>query len=283
MEDKKKLKRKTTSRAKNPKKDQNTIMENIRRIPRPTGVSLLSREYRRTNDTTTLSNLQNKIIGEYIHGGFKVCGNVVNIQGLALYLGMGIGDLMKKVHQQIQMVSGLADGKRLEEMASALIFTSFSNSLQARHIALAQTELLLRAQGDTYVPFVSSTVNHSITNLMAADKSMMQLYSTLKGNNGNQINIHNNASLVQNNQYLTTDQAVKIITDKGHTGLLRRPEMKEQIYLANQIESQPEVIATKQANFLEDRIPTLKTQTTPSITHIDRNELDGDILDGDDL
>jgi len=176
------------------------------------------------------------------------------------------------------LVSGLADGKKVEEMASALLFMSFSGALEARHMALDQAEILIRGQKGKFKPFHTMAANGAITNLLAADRNMVSLYSAIMGKNGTNINISNN-NLVQNNEYLTPEEAVKILNQKDHHGLLRKPDLKIQIGEANQIQGQPEVIATKQTGFKPESIPNLTK--LPSVSHIERNELDGDIMDGD--
>lgn len=286
MKDNKKKTKTTRSKKKLssslPKQDNN-IISNIR-IPRPIGVTLLARQYRKDNNTNTLSNLHNKIIGQYIQSGFKVCGFDLTVSQLADYLNMSLKDLMKKVHQQIQLISGLSDGKRMEELASAVIFMGFNGHLQARHIAHNQAVMLLNAQDNKYVPFLTGAANGAIANLLNADKNMINLYNALTGKGGNNINI-NNQNLVQNNEYLTTSEAVRILSEKGNNGLLRKPEMKAELAQAYQNLEMPEVIATKQQGYTKDpmpMIPTLSVQL-PNMTHIDRNEIDGDLGIGSGL
>lgn len=276
---------KTRITKKNPKvAPQSTINNNnINRVPRPTGTTILSRQYRATKDSTTLSNLYNKIIGEYVQSGFRVCGNVLSVQGLADYLNMPIGTLLKKVHQQIQMMTGIMEPGKVQEMASAVLFMSFSGHLEARHIALNQYKQLAGSQGDGYQAFISSEVNRSIANLLNADKNMLALYNTMLGRvpGGININNQNNNSLVENNNYLTTEVAVQILNEKQPVGLLKNEGLKAQLYEANQILECPEVIATKTGE-VEQSVPNLKSLTSRA-THEERNELDGDILDPSEL
>jgi hypothetical protein len=145
---------------------------------------------------------------------------------------------------------------------------------------------MLQAQGGSYAPFISQTANSAIKNWLDAEKGMVGLLGTLLPKSGTNINIqNNNQGLVQNNEYLTTHQAIKILTERGTGGLLRKPDLKNQLHLniANQNPDLPEVIATKQQGFQNERVPILGHTTPQVVSHEDRNELDGDILDGVDL
>lgn len=255
----------------------------ILRIPRPIGITLLARSYNKSNDTNLLSTLYNKIIGQYIQSGFQVNGVSMNMSQLALYLGLPLQNLMKKVHQQIQVFGQLGEGKNLETMGSALKVCLFNGALEARQIANQQVTLMMKAQDGKYVPFVSTTVNGAIGNLFKADINLQGVYNTLFKEANTSININNNPTT--NNAFLTPEKAVQILIDKGNNGLIKKPEMVEALRIEKALQDPhlPEVVATRQQGFQADSIPTLKPITNTIAIHAERNEVDGDILDGDEI
>jgi hypothetical protein len=176
-------------------------------------------------------------------------------------------------------------GKDLEVIGGAMRVGLFNNGLEARCLIMDQAVRLLAAQGDTYQPFISMTVNNALQNVLKADTNLQNLYGLLFGDKGTNIQINNHNNPTTNNQYLTPEKAVTILIDKGNNGLIRNEDMKASLKLqiGTSDPDLPEVIATKQIGFQNDSIPTLKAQNFNAINHDNRNEVDGDIMDADEI
>ena len=126
------------------------------------------------------------------------------------------------------------------------MFQAINNSLADRGRAELQYEAMYRAQADEdgnigYKPFVSGTVNIALTNMMAANKGMLDVASKL---------VPNPTIAIQNNydrdhregttiQHIGTEEAIKLIQAGQSEGTV--PSSEEDVFLANGIEETPDV------------------------------------------
>lgn len=83
----------------------------------------------------------------------------------------------------------------------------------------SQVELLLASQGGEYQPFISSAVNQALANNTASLNPILAILKQLTEKTQTNIFIDNSKkeSLIQNNQYLTTDTALKLIASNAES------------------------------------------------------------------
>lgn len=222
------------------------------RIPRPSGLTLSIRK------TQSLPPKQRKIatkeiyktiIRNYIQQGLTINGQVLSINQLGIYLNLTYKQVMIYVGRVTNELAGLLDPNQLQANYRALLFQAINNSLADRGRAELQFEAMYRAQADKdgnigYKPFVSGTVNIALTNLLAANKGMMDVASKL---------VPNPTIAIQNNydrdhregttiQHIGTEEAIKLIQAGQSEGAV--PSSNEDIYLAHEIEETPDVRVT---------------------------------------
>lgn len=256
-------------------------MKEIIRIPRPLGTTLFNKNLNKNKQD--IRELQRYIIKRYLEDSMRINNEPMSIEQLSLYLNMDKMTLMRELTRSMSTFSGLlGKGDNMEQVARALLNTTISWSLSDRHTTIAQVEALKASQGNSYKPFVSSTLNQAIANQLSQTRAFFDIAKSLitpqKGsvivNQNNQNNIN------ETHTYVGPNEAVKLIDENRTKDLLQDPDQQHNLYLNHHIKGLPEVVATKQQYNPEGSFiipPKLK-----SIDHHEnRREDDGPIEEAD--
>lgn len=238
-------------------------MNKIKRIPRNLGLTITLKEYHKLGSQIRFlksqSPTQNKknrmeirelkikrieiirrvrkdIIKEWINNNQTYNNIHYNTTTIAKYLNMNEDIVMKYMWDTLKRQGKVLGMMGNEESSRALGPQILKKILEGSAISAHQVSLLLNSQGDTYKPFLSSTVNQAITNLNSSHTPLLKLFElmTPKGTTLVQNNITNHPESPA--QYLTTETAIKLI-NKSLPSMLEAPEMADEA-----IKSLPESI-----------------------------------------
>lgn len=228
-------------------------MPKIRRIPRRAGLTQKVKTIHSTQNKNKKERLKEglrrELLKKYIEEGYSMNGVTMSVSDMAFFLGVSERLVIREVSRALQSLGNLVEGDGLDEAYRALLAMTIQGTLADRGLVLNQANNLIRAQGNSYVPFLTSAVNSSLKNLMDSSKQMGELVKLLNPNPSVVINNNQNAGT---HQYLTTSEAIKMV-DKRSPGLLLDPQAQEELGSRHLGPGIPEITATKQQGFrLED-------------------------------
>lgn len=261
------------------------------RYPRPSGLTLLAKSLQKASTEKESNRLKGdilkKTVSSYVNNGFTFMGKSTNINDIAFFLQVSPNRVMKEISRYSKTLASIADPKQTQETLQAMVGLLLQNAMNDRGKVQKQADMIVAAQKGKYKPFVSKEANAALKNLMESNKPLIELIKLLQGPGGTYIqnNVNNSdptgAEEVQ--EAITIDSAVALINEKKPGSLLEKPKDQEELLLKEFVEDTPEVVATKQKNFeLQGQFATNKKPIKPKVkaVHEERNEVDGDIVDG---
>lgn len=247
---KKKKKKPTTSVAK--RRNDGQI-----RVPRTAGTTMLCKEIHNTTQnkekTRLKKSLQENILNRYIQDGFRLNGQTVDITYLAQYLGVPVTRVVKGITKHQVQLAGLTSPENIENTYRALIASTIGGALLDRGRVLEQVDTLKRAQGDSYVPFLSSALNNALKMAVDTHKPIIDLLRQLSPTpttlvqNTTQVAIDG-----QVEKYIGPNEAIQMIDGHREEGvnLLTDPEAQQDLHTIHlDGVDMPEVVATRQQGF----------------------------------
>lgn len=267
---------------KQPKKHE--LKDNKPRIERPLGLTSIMKRYNTEEDKRTrekiLDKAQQHILSIYMQQGMVLNGETINLDQLALYLRLDKRKIIERISIQADSLMGKEDSGQL---GRALISMAILNSLADRGLIHQQALNLKQAQGEAYVPFLTSAYNDSLKNLLASNKPLIEIIKALNPTTpqGTSINIHNQnqqANSVPAGKAIGANEAVQLIAAEREGQTLLDSDV-DKLKLLNQYvtgHDLPEVIATKQQGTFQE-VSNLYVPTKKKKVHIDRNEQDAEI------
>jgi len=258
------------------------------RVPRTAGLTMAMKAYHVEDDQKQREKLykriQERILHRYIEDGYQVNGKVISITELADFVDMPVGRVIKATTKVVRSMTAIGDGEDgLQDTYRALLAMTVQGALADRGTALNQVQVLKREQGDRYVPFLTSALNGAIKNQMDSLKPIADLVKTLTPSDPTTV-INNNNQQANNQNYIGTNEAVKMIDAQREQPLLESGTQQEALgaqYLEGDV---PEIVATKQRgwNLKSEAIslePKKRKKGKGPGTHEGRREDDGEIID----
>lgn len=197
-----------------------------RRIPRPLGTTYqsiqLNQEKEETKKRTYLKQIQRRMIEQYVANGLRLNGQQIPIAQFASFLKLTTIELIKAMNEEMNKVSKFFDSDEGRQLARVAFLGAIFEAQETMAISKSQTQLLLASQGQEYVPFLSSSVNQAIANQITAQKPMLELIKLLLDGGSKETNIliQNTQNNQSNNQFITPDMAVKMLTEHSVKSLL---------------------------------------------------------------
>ena len=219
-------------------------METTIRIPRPYGLTTLTKQFQISRNPDVLKRTQTLMIQQWVSQGGFICGKPYSLAQLALFIGLPL--------QQVQLVlsegflsSPLWDRGISQEVASNLVGTAISWALEDRIDASGQVAILKNAQGTKYKPYVTAELTKAMQHKASVTASMVQVIKSFTVA-PSQVNIFNNQgdASVQNNT-ITMEDALAIVQEEMKALPVAEMAMK---CLEGDVdfEELPEVVATRQ-------------------------------------
>lgn len=223
------------------------------RIPRPSGITQMLHEYHATGDSNTLYNAQRILIQQWTLNNGLICGRSFSPDKLAEFIKCDPGRIREHIKENMMMGSKLWDKNAQEEMMNALIGQQLAWAMEDRMDASQQVDILKRAQGGKYAPFITSELNKALTIKQSSGGALNQIFRTLSG--GGSVNIFNNITQATQVQNVTMEDALRLIKEENDKlPAAKDTEQlfpKETAYLEAHydLEEMPEVNAMKQQGF----------------------------------
>ncbi len=204
-----------------------------KRYPRPLGSTMAIKEYLTEPNKEKRNNLLTKIHRIYMDdwinkGGYNQATNtLMPLTELSEQLDITEDELMGILVRRLGKFHDLFDNTQkalVNKIASGAIFNGLFLNLESRAIAMSQAQLLIGAQKGKYVPFLSKEANGAISNLINANKGIVDVAKLLSdlASKG----MASDMGSGDPTAYLTPTEAVKLLGE-GLTTIIQEPKMIE--------------------------------------------------------
>lgn len=218
----------------------------VKRIPRPMGLTALMHQYHSTGDEATFAKAKDYLINQWSIGNGAICGTMYDINQFSYVFNLDINEI--RIHMRDKVLnSKIWDKDKQEELLTGLLGEQLCWAIEDRMEIAQQVQLLRTSQGGKYTPYVSSELNRALklklessTSLQSIVRSMMGGPTTNIFNQFNQQNISNGVE----SQFISIEEARELIQSEQKT-LDSTAEVK---YIESKYDptAWPEVVAIKQ-------------------------------------
>lgn len=206
-------------------------MEQIQRMPRPEGTTLLCREvYRARTDKKRKEKretLLKHLVNVYTMNGFRINGFSLSLAQFSNLLGVKQERIQGILFEKATTLKAFSDLDQLKETSNALASMCTTWAIQDRGLIQSQVETMLRAQQGTYKPFISSEVRQTLSALLQSNKQIAEIFKTFYSQGG--ININMTQTTQKQENYLTIDRAYEIASESTPKPLKPSDPTKAQI------------------------------------------------------
>jgi len=186
------------------------------RIPRESGVTLLSTEFRKNPDEETFQKLILHVVRRYVLRGFNYLGIPISVSEFSNYMGIPHNKMLAIMTDVADSV-GYLNKDNSKQMMGMIASMSMQYALQDRSRVESQFMKLDRAQGDGYAPFISSEVNKTLKLLMESNKQLADSFNGFFNTSStNVLNIFPNADddKVGDTEVLDITKAIELLDEK---------------------------------------------------------------------
>lgn len=283
-------------------------MNTIERMPRPTGVTILAQQMNKAKSKKLRKQRKEKLISHivniYTMSGFRINDRTLSIPQLATLLKTKVETIQSAMLGTSHTLEAFKDPQKLSDTAAALANMSTLWAIQDRGTVQHQLEILMRSQGEKYMPFISGEISRLLSTLLQSNKQVAEIFRTFY-QSGSTININNQIQNNNQSQTLTVEEAYKIvqtsqpkeiqtdnikqakILDQSQLKLIEQGEdisldiLHRYDHIDNSIASQKkqrrkEII--QDVDWVEEDIPTLQEQLTQEEDPTIRQRLNDRIL-----
>lgn len=217
----------------------------IKRFPRPLGLTAMMKEYSVTKDPSLLSKAQDYLINQWLMGNGVICGVMYDINLLSQKLGLDINYIRMYMRDRL-LNSKLWDKDRQEEMVTGLLGEQLAWAMEDRMEVSHQVQVLREAQGGRYTPFISAELNKALKLKLDSSNSLQTIVRNLIGGSTTNIFQQFNQQNIQtaDPQFISIDEARELIQEQQQ--VLPKSEEAKLLEAKYDLTSLPEVVATKQ-------------------------------------
>lgn len=209
----------------------NKESKGIKRFPRPLGLTLMVQQSQSDKDPISQSkkqeNIKNLIIDQWVANSMMLSNRRYTIQDMGILLSLPVTAIMSRMNHSMERLGMILMDDGIGRIARVLILQSLNLGLETVAMAKQQASQLIAAQGDTYVPFLSNTVNGAIDNLIKANKPLTNLLEILK--NPTQPGYQNPGQEGPKTHQITPDEAIRIVRSQSQS-ILEDPQSLETSY-----------------------------------------------------
>lgn len=219
--------------------------KDIKRFPRPLGLTAMMKEYNATKDPSLLSKAQDYLINQWLMGNGVICGVMYDINLLSQKLGLDINYIRMYMRDRL-LNSKIWDKDRQEEMVTGLLGEQLAWAMEDRMEVSHQVQVLREAQGGKYTPFISAELNKALKLKLDSSNSLQTIVRNLIGGSTTNIFQQFNQQNIQaaDSQFISVDEARELIQEQQQ--VLPKSEEAKLLETKYDIHSLPEVVATKQ-------------------------------------
>lgn len=229
-------------------------MNNLKRIPRPMGLTELGRKFNITNNPEDKINLRQHFIRSYIINNFRYNGRLMTMQEFCIMGQVTESEVMQSLLESNENTVQRWDEYGRTERGMSIIREiserAFKGILESQVAVGRQQELLLKSQGDGYKPWISSEVGKVLKLGMEQTQMLMAFAKSLQpqGNQG--------SSFIPYSPYqevplgtITIDDVTQAFKDNNIIPLVESETKLNALKDKYNIESLPEVNALMQYDY----------------------------------
>lgn len=188
--------------------EKNTI-----RFPRPLGTTALAIQYQNDKSKETKEALYNYIIHNWILSNGKFGNIPMDINTLARTLGITIEYIQLYMRDHI-LTSKIWQPEIQQDLINGLLGQQLAWALEDRMEVMQQVDILKASQNGHYTPFISAELNKALKLRLETSASLQQVIRTFTGGSTTNIfNLNQQNNLQQNNNYISREEAMEIITE----------------------------------------------------------------------
>lgn len=189
-------------------------MNTIERMPRPTGVTILAQQMNKAKSKKLRKQRKEKLISHivniYTMSGFRINDRTLSIPQLATLLKTKVETIQSAMLGTSHTLEAFKDPKKLSDTAAALANMSTLWAIQDRGTVQHQLEILMKSQGEKYMPFISGEISRLLSTLLQSNKQVAEIFRTFYQSEST-ININNQIQNNNQSQTLTVEEAYKIV------------------------------------------------------------------------
>lgn len=189
-------------------------MNTIERMPRPTGVTILAQQMNKAKSKKLRKQRKEKLISHivniYTMSGFRINDRTLSIPQLATLLKTKVETIQSAMLGTSHTLEAFKDPKKLSDTAAALANMSTLWAIQDRGTVQHQLEILMKSQGEKYMPFLSGEISRLLSTLLQSNKQVADIFRTFY-QSGSTININNQIQNNNQSKTLTVEEAYKIV------------------------------------------------------------------------
>ena len=189
--------------------------KNIIRFPRPLGTTALAIQYQKDKTPENRMALLNYIIHNWILSNGKFGNTPMDISTLSRTLNIDLEYIQTYMRDQI-LNSKIWQPELQQDLINGLLGQQLSWALEDRMEVIQQIEILKASQGGHYTPFISSELNKALKLRLDSSASLQQVIRAFTGGNTTNIfNLMNQQNNVQQNNYISREEAMELITESS--------------------------------------------------------------------
>lgn len=191
-----------------------TKRENICRFPRPMGTTALAIQYQQNKSKEAKDALYNYIIHNWILSNGKFGSVPMDINTLARTLGITIEYIQLYMRDHI-LTSKIWQPEIQQDLINGLLGQQLAWALEDRMEIMQQVEILKNSQNGHYTPFISAELNKALKLRLETSASLQQVIRTFTGGSTTNIFNLNQQNNVQQNNYISREEAMELITENA--------------------------------------------------------------------
>lgn len=231
-------------------------MEQINRLARPQGSTFLSLRYQETQTQEDKQNLFKQVVAAYTLQGFMWNNKPCTINQLSQILRIPTQEILIHISELGQNMGSLATPENIENTLKSIVTLGTTWAIQDRGLVSQQLNQLLVSQDGKYKPFISAEVNKALKLILESNKNLMDTYKTFfttPNNVTNILNITNKDNQKEEQEYLSPDEALKMIQESEKKAIPSDSEIKGNAIPATQVGSLSETAYANDADqFFKD-------------------------------
>lgn len=234
--------------------------ENRFRFPRPLGTTALAIQYQQDKSEDSKQALYNYVIHNWILNNGKFGSIPMDVNTLAKTLSISIEYIQTYMRDQI-LTSKIWQPELQQDLINGLLGQQLAWALEDRMEVNQQVDILKASQNGHYTPFISAELNKALKLRLDTSASLQQVIRTFTGGSTTNIFNLNQQNNIQQNNYVSREEAMELITESG--GFLEdKSDQAKYLEQTYDLKALPQIVAN------ED------TDSDESTFNVNRQELD---------
>lgn len=217
--------------------------KDIIRFPRPLGTTALAIQYQKDKTDESKKALFNYVIHNWILNNGRFGNTSMDVNTLAKTLCISIEYIQTYMRDQI-LTSKIWQPELQQDLINGLLGQQLSWALEDRMEINQQVDILKASQNGHYTPFISAELNKALKLRLDTSASLQQVIRTFTGGSTTNIFNLNQQNNVQQNNYISRDEAMELISE--NSGFLEnKSDQAKYLEQAYDIKSLPPIVANE--------------------------------------